>query len=471
MNDKKETSADGRLSSSRQRLDGRLAAYNTPAPRYTSYPPANYFEDFTEEDYLRAVAESDLEDNHISFYIHIPFCRHLCHYCGCNSYAMQSDEAVERYIRAVHQEIDLLLPHLNDKRKVSQIHYGGGSPTSIPLHHLREINEHLLSRHATIERPEIAVECHPGYLYANDWQTLIDAGFNRMSIGVQDLDESVLKLVNRYPSAMPLEEIFSILRATGISINLDYLYGLPAQTPESFARSIAHAVELRPDRLVTFSYGHVPWVHKRQLILEKAGLPADGDKQQMAVRAAEILHAAGYCSIGIDHFVLPDDELNTALITHQLHRNFQGYCTLRTTGQVYALGVTGISQLSTAYAQNGRDINAYCERLENGQLYIQRGYRLTERDRIVREVVESLMCNYQADWAHLASHLRISIEQLRSTLHWDEVRLRQMQADGLLTLTPDRLTMSTVGSPFVRNVVASLDPLMVNTTKQFSKPI
>lgn len=451
--------------------DRLITKYNVPAPRYTSYPPANYFAEFSPEQYLEAVAQSDLEDNNISFYIHIPFCRHLCHYCGCNSYPMQRPEDVDRYVAAIHREIDLMAPHISKGRRVSQIHYGGGSPTAIPLHFLKEINDHLLSGRNTIDAPEIAVECHPGYLDEQDWQQLLDCGFNRFSIGVQDLDPKVLKAVNRTPSLMPLSDIFEILRQGGATINLDFLYGLPLQTPESFERNMEAAIELRPDRLVTFSYGHVPWVHKRQLILEKLGLPADHDKQQMGARAKEVLTRAGYRAIGMDHYVLPGDELSLALDNRQLRRNFQGYCTLRTTGQVYALGVTGISQLSTAYAQNGHDIAGYISHIEQGLLDTRRGYALTRQDQIVREVVESLMCNYHVAWNEVAQRLGITAEEVRSALHWDEKQLAEMQADGLFTLSPEALTMAEQGSPFVRNVVAALDPQMVNTTRRFSKPI
>lgn len=451
--------------------DALMAKYNVPAPRYTSYPPANYFADFTDDDYLHAVAESDTMNNAISYYIHIPFCRHLCHYCGCNSYAMQGPEDVERYVQALHREIDLMAPRLAAGRRIAQIHYGGGSPTAIPLHFLRELNDHLLAAHATIDRPEIAIECHPGYLDEADWHELVACGFNRFSIGVQDLDDDVLRTVNRRPSLLPLDTIFHILREAGASINLDFLYGLPGQSPESFARNMEVAAALRPDRLVTFSYGHVPWVHKRQLALERAGLPADTDKRQMALRAERILHEAGYRSIGMDHFVLPTDELSLALDNRQLRRNFQGYCTQRTTAQVYALGVTGISQLTAAYAQNGHDIAAYVDNMEHGRLDIRRGYALTRQDQLVREVVESLMCNYHADWSDIARRMHATPDELRRALHWDEARLRDMERDGLLTLTDDSLTMTTHGSPFVRNVVAALDPLMVNTTRRFSKPV
>ena len=188
-------------------------------------------------------------------------------------------------------------------------------------------------------------------------------------------------------------------------------------------------------------------------------------------RAAEVLHGAGYRSIGLDHFVLPDDELSIALDTKCLHRNFQGYCTQRTTGQVYAFGVTGISQLGSAYAQNGRDIPAYIDEIESGRPNVCRGYILTRRQQIVREVIEAMMCNYYISWSEIARRLSLTAKEVKAAVNYDEERLREMAADGIIDYTPDAISMTSEGSPFVRNVVAILDPLMLNTTKKFSKPI
>ena len=446
--------------------------YNVSVPRYTSYPPANYFKDFGQEQYLEAVAESNhAQNNNISFYLHMPFCRRLCHYCGCNSYAMPREEQVKAYLEALHREIDLVARHLDKGRKISQIHYGGGSPTAMPVPALREINDHLLSLFSTIDRPEIAIECHPGYLSHHDWEGLVEARFNRFSLGVQDFDADVLKVVNRVPAQLPMEEIVAILRHAGAGINMDFLFGLPRQTADSFNHTIAQAVALRPDRVTTFSYGHCPWIFKRQLILEKAGLPSAEEKSLMFQYARQTLHEAGYMSVGLDHFVLPDDELAVALNTHQLHRNFQGYCTRRTTAQVYAFGVTGISQLDTAYAQNTKVIDEYVSAMAQGRLAVSKGYRLTAQERVACEVIEMLMCNYRVDWIALAAALGCSEDEVKHAVHYDEAQLAEMQADGVIHYDADSLVMTGEGNPFVRNVAAALDPLMVNTTKKFSKPI
>ena len=449
-----------------------IEKYNRPVPRYTSYPPANYFSNFTEADYLDMVKQSNqARQNQISFYLHIPFCRHLCHYCGCNSYPQAKPEVVKAYVEALHKEIGLVAKHISDGRQISQIHYGGGSPTALPIAMIKELNEHLLSIAPTIERPEIAIECHPGYLDANDWQQLTECGFTRYSLGVQDLHAEVLKVVNRRESLMPVGEIISMLHESGATVNLDFLYGLPLQTIQSFRENIEQAAAWRPDRLVTFSYAHLPKMFPRQQILDKVGLPANEEKNGMYEAAASVLTAAGYQPIGLDHFVLPDDELAVALGKGQLHRNFQGYCTRRTTAQVYAFGVTGISQLDDCYAQNGRDIHEYIDTIGKGQLYITRGYHLTAQEKLVRQVVETLMCNYALNWNDVAAHVGASADEVRQACHYSEQRLAEMQADGLLRFDSDHIEVNTCGRPFVRCVAAALDPLMANNNKQFSKPI
>ena len=275
---------------------------------------------------------------------------------------------------------------------------------------------------------------------------------NEITLTAENFDEKVLKAVGRTPSQMPIPEIVSILHAHGATVNTDFLYGLPYQTPDTFVQDIQKTIEVRPERLVTFSYGHVPWVFKRQQVLEKIGLPQPEVKQQMYDKAAEL-------------------ELYQALQNGQLYRNFQGYCTRRTTGQVYAFGVTGISQLDSFYAQNTKSIEEYLVATENDTLSTAKGYQLTPEQRIVKEVIERLMCNYRIQWAHIAKDLGITIEQVKAALHYDAVQLQEMADDGIMNLSHEGITMTTEGHPFVRNVAAALDPLMVHTDKKFSKPI
>ena len=446
--------------------------YNVPVPRYTSYPTANEFEPFDAHRYLKAVETSnDAAADNISFYIHVPFCRHLCHYCGCNSVAMAQPKRIEEYFETLHQEIDLLLPHLRKDRRISQIHYGGGSPSSMPLALIRGINEHLLSAFSTIDKPEIAIECHPGYLESNDWQYLLDSGFNRFGLGIQDFNTDVLRTVNRRPSLLPVADIMEILRKGGAKVNFDFIYGLPKQTTTEFVSTIQTAISLLPDRLVTFSYAHLPSLFKRQMILEKAGLPLQTEKLKMFEEASKMLQSAGYVPIGMDHFVLPDDDLNVALQHHTLHRNFQGYCPRRITAQVYAFGVSGISQLDTAYAQNTKDISSYMAKVNAGQLPIQRGYALAPWQRITREVIECIMCNNAINWHDMAQRLHVSVDEIKQAIHYNEAELQTLQADGLIAFDADSVVITPDGLPFVRNVAAAFDPMMRHNHRLFSKPV
>lgn len=447
--------------------------YSVPVPRYTSYPPANFFEtDFNAEDYRKAIVDSNSQNsNNISIYIHIPYCFQMCYYCGCNAIQMKNRSEVNEYVEAVKKEIRLVLPMISKERKISQIHYGGGTPTSLPIEVLKEFNDILLSEFSCIDQPEIAIECHPGYMTEEYWKSLSDIGFNRVSIGIQDFNDGVLDAVNRKKSRLPLNDIIGWLRGQKISVNFDFIYGLPHQTKDSFVKTIEKAITLSPDRVVTFSYAHVPWVNPLQQKLDEVGLPIAEEKAALFDIAAKMLHEAGYKSVGMDHFVRSDDELYQAVKKKQLHRNFQGYCTRRTTGQVYAFGVTGISQLTTSYSQNEKDVQAYIQKVNAGELPVIKGYSLNRSEQIIREVIECLMCNYIIKWTEIADALAISVAELKNIVNYDINRLNIFVEDGLIEYNDDFLAVLPEAAPFVRNVAASLDPLLLNTDKRFSKSV
>lgn len=450
-----------------------LEKYNVQVPRYTSYPPANYFHDhITPKDYRYMIEDSnDIGPKELSFYFHIPFCLKLCHYCGCNSFPISSPDIIDRYLNALHLELDMVSKHIGSNRTVSQIHYGGGTPSLLPVPELEKLNRKLRILFPQIENPEIAIECHPGWMTENSWHHLRDAKFTRVSLGIQDFNKQVLQTVNRCHPLMKVEKIMDILREQKMKVNMDFLYGLPHQTEKSFADTIRRAVDCGPDRLVTFSYAHVPWAFPRQKVLENAGLPSSDEKSRMYEAAYRILCDAGYKPIGLDHFVREDDELYAALMNGQLHRNFQGYCTRRTTGQVYALGVTGISQLSTGYAQNTKDIKEYIDKVEKGIFPIAKGYFLNEDEQITREVIEMLMCNYYIDWDELAGWFNMPPEAVKAATAYDERRLAEFANDGIIEFDSHYIQMTDEGTLFVRNVAASLDKLMLQTDKSFSKPV
>lgn len=452
-----------------------IEKYNVPVPRYTSYPPANFFtEEFTQADFRSALTESNQHSpQNISFYFHIPFCKRMCFFCGCNSYSIKNDHIIDDYIQALKTEIKTVVSHLDTSRPISQIHYGGGTPNAIPVEYLQEINEIVLSAFPVIEKPEIAIECNPAYLTFEQMDGLKKAGFKRFSLGIQDFDPRVLKTVNREQPGMPVKEIMAYLKDGDpeVAINLDFIYGLPKQTAESFKKAIEMAVELKPDRLVTFSYAHVPWVSKIQKRLEKEGLPASDEKMKMFENASDLLLNSGYHAIGFDHFALENDELTQAYRNKELHRNFQGYCTRRTTGQVYAIGVTSISQLNTVYAQNTKSIDEYVSLAGKGEIPTIKGYKLNNDQIVIREVITELMCNEQVVWDEIGYRFGKTGKEIRNIVNYDTKKLKEFEADGIIRLSDEKIEVTKEGLILIRNVAASFDPLLISTTKTFSKSV
>ncbi len=448
--------------------------YNVPVPRYTSYPPANFFSnDFKNEDYIRAIEVSNHEKpDNISIYIHIPFCPKICYYCGCNTHLTRDENKMRVYVDAVKKEILMVKKFLDNNRKVSQIHWGGGTPNSLPIGMMEEIMEVIHSNFSFIEKAEIAMECHPAMLDKNYIESLVNSGFNRLSLGIQDFDLKVLENVNRDPSVIPVEELVEMIRSYGdIGVNLDFIYGLPFQDVKSFSETIERAVKISPDRLVTFSYAHVPWIKKAQKILEVRGLPEANQKLAMFEAAYKILTQNGYKPIGLDHYAKAGDELNIALENRTLHRNFQGYCTRETTGQVYAFGATGISQLENAYAQNAKDTNEYVAQIESGNFFIEKGYNLSKTEKIIKHVINEIMCNYYLSWEEAAQKFEVTENEIKSTVELETEKLNEFVADGVLEYNANEISVTNTGKFFVRNIAASLDPNLKNAMQKFSKSL
>lgn len=452
-----------------------IEKYNQAVPRYTSYPPANHFsDDFDGEKYKVLITESNSAfPRNLAFYIHIPFCQHICYYCGCNALKLNKTSNIESYIEALKQEIKIVTSSLDKSRKISQIHFGGGTPNAIESHYLKDIITALSQDFQFIDNPEIAIECHPALLTYEYIDELAEAGFNRFSLGIQDFDDDVLRTVNRRPSVLAVEDLVAYLRSkpTTLGVNLDFIYGLPLQTAESFAISIQRAIEIQPDRLVTFSYAHVPWLKKHQQILQKKGLPSSEDKMAMFEKATELMLNAGYTAIGFDHFAKPKDELSDALNNKQLHRNFQGYCTRRTTGQVYAFGVSGISQLDAGYIQNTKEISTYIDALEKEELPVEKGLIANEEQSIVREVINQIMCNQYLHWEKLADLLEISTDKLKVTVNYDAGKLQSFAEDGLLKFSEQELEITKIGGVLIRNIAALFDPMYEQGENRYSKTV
>jgi len=439
-----------------------IKKYDQPGPRYTSYPPANFFQpNFNKETFIRLVEASNQQSpRNISFYFHVPFCPQLCNFCGCNSELIRDKATNDRYFSALKKEFLAVASLLDHTRPVSQIHWGGGTPNGVPFHYIAEMMETVRSHFSLSHDVEIAMECNPAYLSTKQMAELADMGFNRISLGIQDFHPTVLDIIHRKPSRLPMDEIVQTLHDHQMQVNLDFVYGLPAQEVTQFQETIRQAIRLNPERIVTFSYAHVPWVKSAQKSLEQYHLPSTGEKLSLFQAAYHLLTDAGYVPIGLDHFAKPNDELTKALTNKTLHRNFMGYCTRHHAGQVYAFGVSSITQLENAYIQNNKNTDEYMAAVAQWDVAPEKGYQLSEQDKICRQVIEQLMCNQFVDLEQTAKSLDLTYNELMAITRFSEDKLQPMISDGFVLWENHQLTVSTEGKMILRNVAMLFDPLL-----------
>ena len=451
-----------------------LDKYNKPGPRYTSYPPATSFhKDYKNEDFIQSlIASNNDKPESISFYIHIPFCPQRCYFCGCNTTAFENDETIRKYIDCILIEIETVSQYIDKSRKVTQIHWGGGTPNSISLDLIEEVMAKIKSKFSFTENSEVAIECNPAYLELEDIDKLAKMGFNRISLGIQDFNDDVLTAINRKPSKYPIEQVIERIKKNNFKgFNFDLVYGLPLQTVESFKTNIERAIQLSPDRIVTFSYAHVPWFNELQKNMEHHRFPNPEEKLTMLVMTLNMLTQNGYEAIGMDHFAKPEDELSIAKNNKTLHRNFQGYCTRETTGQVYAFGASSITQLWGSYCQNAKSLNSYISKIEKDGLAVERGYIITHQETIIREVINEIMCNGYLDFSELSKRLNISVDNIKSATEYDSSKLKEFEDDGLVEVIEDIIKVSTDGMLVVRNIAMIFDPMLKIQDSQYSKTV
>jgi oxygen-independent coproporphyrinogen III oxidase len=451
-----------------------IKKYNKTGPRYTSYPPATFFHDGIGPDsYKEMITVSNGHDpGNISVYIHIPFCRQLCHFCGCNTSHYPDNEFIRHYVEAVIMEIRAVSSLIDTGRPLTQIHWGGGTPNSIDLNFVEKVMDVLFEIFTPAQNPEIAMECNPAWLEPWHIDKLSQMGFNRLSLGIQDFNNEVLQLVNRRPPLHPVEEIVDRIRTSGMDgVNLDFIYGLPGQTVSSFSKTIKEAIRISPDRLVTFSYAHVPWVKTAQKKLEKIGLPSPGEKLALFETAYNLLTDYGYIAIGMDHFAKPEDELSQAFKNRRLRRNFQGYCTQETTGQVYGFGSTSISQLTGGYYQNIKDSRKYIGAIDKTGFATDKGYELNGKEMLVREIINRIMCNGYLDLNEIAAEFNTDAGEIHKTTGFNKDRLLPFIKDGLLEFENNILRLKNGGFLIVRNIAMEFDPLPDQGRKRYSKTV
>lgn len=448
--------------------------YNIAVPRYTSYPPATAFNSsFENSHYLKHIKLSnEAQPQNISIYIHIPFCTQRCHFCGCNTALSQSEEIIKRYISAVIAEIRMVANAIDKERLVTQVSWGGGTPNSINLQYVKQVMDVLKQEFQFADFAEIAMECSPAYLNFEDVDVLKEMGFNRLSLGIQDFHADVLQAINRNAPKHPVDEMLKYIKARGFrGVNLDLVYGLPLQTIKSFQENIKQIIEIKPDRIATFSYAHIPWFNESQKLMEHHRFPTPDEKLEMLVYAINELSAHGYDVIGMDHFALRDDDLSIAKQTNMLQRNFQGYNTRKTTGQVYAFGASGISQLNGAYAQNIKQYAPYINAIESGSFAVERGYVLSKNEIIIRDTINEVMCNGELNFDEMAKRFDCTKEEFLAITNFDRTRLVSLLSDELIELDDDRLSVTAQGMMIVRNVAVAFDPAFEMKESQYSNTI
>ena len=443
-----------------------IQRYDLAGPRYTSYPTALQFHSQVSPfDLLHALRESRKAQRPLSLYVHVPFCANICYYCACNKVITKDRGRTQPYLQRLEQEIQLIACHLDPKQKVEQLHFGGGTPTFLSHDELRQLMAHLRKHFNLLDDDsgDYGIEIDPREA---DWSTmglLRELGFNRVSIGLQDLDPDVQRAVNRLQS---LEETRAVIDAARTlqfrSINIDLIYGLPRQTPDAFARTVDEVIRLQPDRLSVFNYAHLPERFMPQRRINTSDLPSAADKLLMLERTIAQLTGAGYRYIGMDHFALPDDELAIAQEESTLQRNFQGYTT-HGHCDLIGLGVSAISQIGELYCQNTNDLTQYQHTLGSAQLATSRGLLCNQDDRIRREVIQQIICNLQLPFAYVEQRFNIDFRGYFAPL-WPS--LEQMAADGLIALDNQQLTVLPAGRLLVRSVCMVFDAYLEQQTRQ-----
>ena len=436
-----------------------LRQYDVSGPRYTSYPTADRFvEAFAATDYEGALSQrrsgAAALALPLSLYVHIPFCESLCYYCACNKIITKHHEKSQEYLRYLSREVDLHTSVLGVGQSVSQLHLGGGSPTFFNDGELRDLMSMLKRNFNLVPGGEYSIEVDPRTVDVARLDALAEMGFNRISFGVQDFDPAVQKAVHR---VQPAEQVFGLVQAArerGFeSINVDLIYGLPRQSPESFDRTLAQVVALRPDRIALYAYAHLPERFKPQRRIHSAELPTGGDKISMLSRSLAAFMEAGYVYVGMDHFALPDDGLAIAKRQGRLHRNFQGYST-QADCDLIALGVSSIGRIGATYSQNAKTLEEYYDALDNNRFPVVRGLALSRDDLVRRAVVMAIMCQGQVQYESINLAYLVDFESYFAA---EMQALQNLESQGLVVLEPGSIQVTSKGWFFVRAVAMVFD--------------
>jgi len=452
-----------------------LQRLDRPGPRYTSYPTAVEFHDGVDEKtYVAKLAEANqiAADVPLSLYVHLPFCRQLCDFCACNAMATPHERVLTRYLDYLKREISAVAEQLPNRRSVVQLHWGGGTPTYYPSAQLRDLFEHITSYFTLQPDAEVAIEADPRITTREHLETLDDLGFNRLSLGIQDFTPEVQEAIGRGQTYEQTAELVHHAREIGFKggLNFDLIYGLPRQGLESLDLNLDRTLELRPDRLAVYSFAYLPAIKANQRRLQPDDLPAPALKLQLYQSTLARLMGAGYEPIGMDHFSLPDDELAIAVREGRLARNFMGY-TVKPSTTTIAFGVSAIGDLAGGYFQNIRKLSRYYQAIDQDCLPIERGRLLSADDRIRRDVIMQLMCNFRIDKKRVSSQFGIDFDDYFA----DSItRLAELEDEGFLQNNAEAVAVSGQGQLFVRNAAMAFDRYLApksTTRPAFSRTV
>ena len=450
-----------------------LKRFNQQGPRYTSYPTAPVFSpEFTASDFRQEIIETNKEtDRPISLYFHFPFCAKLCYFCGCTMRVTHDRKLISQYNDYIKREIDLIAPLVSKKRKVVQMHWGGGTPSYLLPEEIREVGNYIKKRFDFADDIEASVEIDPRNMVREHIEAFAEAGFNRTSFGVQDFNLQVQQAINRVQSEEVTRQVVIWAREYGFSsVNLDLIYGLPFQTVDTFTETVDKVIDISPDRIAVFNYAHVPWLKKHQAIMPTDAMPSADERLAILKMTSEKLTDAGYEYIGMDHFAKPTDELAIAQKEGTLYRNFQGYST-KAGADLYAFGMSAISQFENIYAQNNKDFKAYYAAVDAGEPATRVGYRMSEDDHIRKETIMQLMCNLEIDKRRVEREFGIDFEDYFRN---DVPKLDQFIREGLVVNEPAKIRVIDSGILIVRNIAMCFDAYleeMMRTKPVFSKTV
>ncbi|OLY91503.1 oxygen-independent coproporphyrinogen-3 oxidase [Cnuella takakiae] len=442
-----------------------IRKYNQPVPRYTSYPTVPvWHEQLDAAEWQQAFRQRFDEQNHtsgISLYIHLPFCESLCTYCGCNKKITTNHKVEDEYLEVIEKEWKRYRKLMKQTPVIREIHLGGGTPTFFAPRNLQRLIRGILKDSIVHPSHEFSIEGHPNNTTEAHLKALYELGFRRISYGVQDNDPDVQRVINRIQPFENVLKATEMARAIGFtSVNFDLIYGLPLQTIESIERTIAQTITLRPDRIAFYSYAHVPWTSKAQRLFDESHLPPAELKVQLYLKGKQMLTEAGYTDIGMDHFALPTDELYKCWERGKLHRNFMGYTTQQT-GLLLGLGVSSISDIGTAYAQNEKTLHNYYEDINSGGLAIKKGYMLSEEDASFRKYILDIACRGSTTFKEKDLVL---LEQ------YSFPKLKALAADELVEWDLEGIRLTPQGRQFIRNVASAFD-LYIQRQAASEKPM